>query len=141
MTELLDDFNDNEDLIKERHGCVSGCLWFMIAMSVLSVLMYFAGKEILNAAFESVGEEPIHGTLLLITTMLTGISVFGYYMILQWKRTGFYLVCALSVASGVARYIFMDDIISLLGVFIWPLIIFATLQIRKNGVSAWDHLE
>ena len=63
-------------------------------------------------------------------------------MILQWKKTGFYIIIGISLLSGLWSYMSNGDIImTIASIFIGPIILFLILQIRKDGITAWDHLE
>lgn len=141
MSEILDDYNDGQSIEKTRHGCVSGCLWFGVVASALSVVFYIFGGDAMTTLAEQAGQESFPDAMIYIGAITAAIGLFGYYLILKWKKNGFFIVLGLSAISGVATYFIMGDITSLAASFIGPLILYAILQIQKDGVSAWDHLE
>jgi len=141
MAEMLDDFNDHEDLMKERHGCVSAWLWLSFIGAVMSVLISIFGGDMLNEINVENGQPSMSQTYLYISALFTGVGAFAYYMILNWQKNGFYLASAISIVIGFVGYFMVGNFMSLAGAILGPIILFAILQIQKNGVSAWDHLE
>ena len=141
MDNLLDDFDDTDNLMKERHGCVTAWLWFSIVASVFTVVTMLFGGDLFNSLLEETGQETMSKSYIYVSVLLTGIGVYAYIMLLKWHKNGFFLACGLSIIGGLVGYFMIGDIFSLLGAFIGPVILFAILQIQKNGVSAWNHLE
>lgn len=140
MEDILDDFSQSEE--KNRHGCVAAWLWFSIVASLLAALLYLLGGEFVNQSMELSGSEPLSKTMMITYSTISIIGIYGYYMILQWKKTGFYIIIGISLLSGLWSYMSNGDIImTIASIFIGPIILFLILQIRKDGITAWDHLE
>ena len=77
----------------------------------------------------------------LVTFVLTGVMIVGYIGLLKWKKSGFYIIVGaqilnwfMSISIGMLKgwYIIVP--------FISIAILFAILQIKKNGKSCWSQL-
>lgn len=127
---LLDE-NANQSTPK-RHGCVTAWLVFMLILNSLTALVY---------AFRSMSFTNISSTVLL-SLIITGIlnTVFAI-MLLKWKKSAFYgfgitavFIFILNINIGISV---TKSLMGLLGFAI----LYCILQIKENGVSAWNYLK
>lgn len=95
----------------------------------------------MNLIMEESGAQSMSKMTMMAFAIISIVSIVGYYMIMQWKKIGFYIVSGLSVLSGLVNYSVTNDMTAIIGAFLGPIILFAILQIRKDGYTAWDHLE
>lgn len=99
-------------------------------------------------------------TILMITTIVSAIClIIGYSLLLKWRKAGFWLIIvAAIVLSCINLYAFgqisdayseiglyLDSTITTItlvaGSFISWIILWAILQIKKNGISCWSQLD
>lgn len=119
---------------KQRHGFVSFWLWLlMIANAVFAIIM--------------VKVTPISNMIisLFFALLLPLLNIAGSILLLNWKKLGFWLILGapfyyfLIEISGSASTI--DALTNLgLNLILLPLVLFAILQIKKNGMSCWKQL-
>ena len=122
---------------KQRHGCVTAWLIFMIiANSLTAVLYLFAGNTIVQNMSGN-----ISNTMLIVLAILGIANVVFSVMLLNWKKIGFWgfvitsivvLIINLSIGLGIAQ-----SVLGLLGI----VILYAVLQIKRDDVKAWTNLE
>jgi hypothetical protein len=120
---------------RKRHGCVTAWLVFMlIANSIISLIYLFTlvrTDQVLKISASSL-------TALIIVGLL---NVAFAIMVLLWKKVGFY---GFAITSAVAFIINISLGISLIKCtvgLIGFLILYGILQIKQDGVSAWENLE
>jgi len=130
----MDNFENNFPIQKERHGCVTAWLIFMIVANSVVALIYLLAM--LNSE-----ESPIPGSILFILAILSIANVIFAILLFKWKKFGFigFVVTAIIVFI-INMYIGLgltQSIMGLLGIGV----LYAILQIEKNNVSAWENLE
>ncbi len=120
----------------ERHGCVTAWLVFMIIVNSITAFVYlFASEFIIDTLPGDVS------TLYILLLGICGLAnVIFSVMLFQWKKAGFWGFVITSVAA-----IFINISIGLgIGQSFFGLVgiavLFGILQIEKNGISAWAHL-
>lgn len=122
---------------KQRHGCVTAWLILMIITnSITSISYIFMGdaiKQNLNGQ--------ISQTTLLILSILGIANLIFAIMLFQWKKWAFYafavtslITLVLNLSNGLG---FGPSLFGLSGV----VILYAILQIKQDGVTAWENLE
>jgi O-antigen ligase len=122
---------------KQRHGCVTAWLIFIIVANSFTALIYlFAGDYISD---NTPGGIPNHFIYILAFLGLGNVICASF--LLKWKKLGFWgflltSVCALVIniylGLGVGQ-----STIGLLGFAI----LFGVLQIKQNDISAWNNME
>lgn len=122
---------------KQRHGCVTAWLIFMIIVNSLTGISYLFGGEAIAQNFPN---GTSNTTLTLLAILGIGNAIFSI-LLLRWMKIGFWgflvtsiaaLIINLSIGLGVLQSIF-----GLAGVAI----LYGVLQIKKNNVPAWDNLD
>ncbi|MBD5211440.1 MAG: hypothetical protein HDS77_09330 [Bacteroidales bacterium] len=133
-----------------------------IAMSSYSNLGYY-GIQLTEAGVDyshAASQLEDASIMLVITNILAAIcNLIGYIMLLKWKKAGFWLIIvATVVVSSMTIYamgliseayseigLYLDSTITTItqvgGTFIGWIILWAILQIKKNGISCWRQLD
>ena len=139
LPEGNENFLENDDqlqeAIPERHGCVTAWLIFMlIANSCITLIYLFTinkMERLLKVSFTSVW-------LLII---LCASNVVFSIMLLSWKKSGFYGFIITSIAAFIINLSLgisvTRSVIGLIGFAI----LYGILQIKKDGVAAWQYLK
>ena len=130
-------FDETNGNSKQRHGCVTAWLIFMIIANSLTAFLYlFAGDRIAQGL-----PGGISNTMLILFAVLGIANIVFSVMLLNWKKIGFWgfilssivaLILNLSVGLGIAQSIF-----GLVGIAI----LYGVLQIKKDDVTAWENLD
>jgi hypothetical protein len=128
-------FPQNEE--KQRHGCVTAWLILMIIGNSIGALMYLFGSEMIMRAMPY----GVSSSLIYLLAFVSVMNVVFAVLLFQWKRWGFYGF----IGSAIAAFIINTSIglpvgSSLLGL-VGIGVLFAILQIKQNGVSAWDNMD
>lgn len=122
---------------KQRHGCLTAWLIYMIiAYTIISVTYFFNTNKISEISPYRTSENMllIYGTL--------GIFNIGFcVLIFKWVRIGFWGILVTSSIVFVTQLInghgFFQPVVGLLGI----IVLYALLQIKKQNVSGWENLE
>ncbi|WP_430412929.1 hypothetical protein [Kordia sp.] len=132
----MENFNDNSNYEKQRHGCVTAWLVFIIIANSLMALLYLLGGGMITENLPGVA------TSILVILGLLGVgNVIFAVLLLQWKKIGFWgflgtsivvLFINISIGLGIGQSLF-----GLVGVAI----LYGILQIKQNDVTAWENLE
>ncbi|HCS38553.1 MAG TPA: hypothetical protein DIW44_03075 [Anaerolineaceae bacterium] len=113
---------------KNRHGCLTAYLIFMILANTGALIMYLV-QEYNFAPW-------VIPTLivLLLSNITVTIALF------MWKRWGFLLVCFNATASFVINLIIGVSILQALMGFVGIGVLYGVLQIGKNN-KGWPQLD
>ena len=154
------DFNEqaeqNVQTTQQRHGFVTFWFWFCIISNVISIFLNFVTYQGMKS-YDVPGMN-IHILIIQIIGVLAGVAlIVCYSMLLNWKKNGFWGVVIVAVAACVANVIMigllkqdfqsMGLIINLkpttqiLSTVVSIALLWAILQINKNGVRCWDQLD
>lgn len=130
-------FNENSNDQKQRHGCVTAWLIFIIIANSIVALLYLLGGNMVAQNIPG----GISTSFLIILGLLGVGNVFFAVLLLQWKKLGFWgflgtsivaLFINLSIGMSVGQSLF-----GLVGIAI----LYGVLQIKQGDVSAWENLE
>lgn len=151
FSENQQSYYDPNDYCLERHGFVTFWLWFCIVANVVLAAIFFMGSDSFLMDYPII----VCGVLGVCT-----LSVVGLFMLLNWRKLGFWLVvtaAVINVLTVVYTQYEMSQIYSMLGISVGIDtaeivkaigqeairigILFGVLQIKKNGVSCWSQLE
>ena len=138
LPEQEKNFAEDEDIIDstpERHGCVTAWLILMlIANSVIALIYMFTVdkmERVLKASLTSV-------IMLIIVSIL---NVIFSVMLLSWKKIAFYCFAATAIIAFVINInLGISPGRALVGLAGFA-ILYGILQIKKDGVSAWEYLK
>ena len=127
---------DNANKPNERHGCVTAWLILMIIANSMTALFSILGSSMV--ANNLPGD--VSQGMIIVLGLVSIAMVYFAFMILRGKKFGFWGVVAGSlVALAINLSIGMNLGQSLIGL-IGIVLLYAVLQIKKDGVSAWDNL-
>lgn len=133
----MDTNNENQNVAKQRHGCVTAWLVLMIIANSLTAIVYLFASDIIT---KNLSMDVSNSMIILLGILGIGNIVFSV-MLFQWKKLGFFgfiitsigaLIVNLSIGLGIAQSLF-----GLVGIAI----LYAVLQIKKDNISAWQNLE
>jgi len=132
----MKNLSENINTPKQRHGCVTAWLIFMIIVNSLIAITYlFASNFILNTL------PNVSKTIIVLLGTFSVVNVIFSVMLLQWKKIAFWgfigtsivaLVINLSIGMGIGQSLF-----GLVGIGV----LYGILQIKKNNVTTWKNLE
>lgn len=129
--------NESPENNKQRHGCVTAWLVFMIVVNSVTALVYLFGSKLIAGKLTG-SVPPVFVSLLGIAGVAN--VIFSVQM-MQWKKSGFKgfvvsSVCAMAINLLIGVGL-IQSLLGLLGIAI----LYGILQISKDGVSAWDNLK
>ena len=137
--DILDDMDQGQ--LKERHGCVSAWLIFMVIANAFSALLYLFFYENLMGMMPEESLEQMPDVNPMFLGILGVLNLVFAILLLQWKKVGFWGFVATSVISlALNMNAGMGAIQILLGL-VGIVILYGILQIPKEDVAAWKHLE
>ncbi|MEO9849422.1 MAG: hypothetical protein ABJH72_20985 [Reichenbachiella sp.] len=122
---------------KQRHGCVTAWLIFMMIANSFSAIAYlFMGESISqNLA------NPIPQPLMMALAIIGIANLIFSIMLFQWKKWAFWAFAVSSLFTlGINLSIGTEIGASLLGLS-GAAILYGILQIKKDGVTTWENLE
>lgn len=122
---------------KSRHGCVTAWLIFMIIANSVVALIYFFATEMVTDAIPELDSD----SMILLLGVLSVLNVVFAVFLLQYKRWAFFGFVATAIGAflinlSIGLGIF-QSLMGLVGIGI----LYGILQIKQNGVSAWDSLD
>lgn len=123
--------------IKSRAGFTTFYLWLGLVLNSLMGIAYFVTiftRKGLWSAYD-----PMYTRIYGFVS--SAILFYGYLSLMRWNKSGFYILILMAgisqimnlVAGGVLSF-------STFFPFFSALILYAVLQIRKNGKSCWEQL-
>lgn len=122
--------------LKERHGCVSAWLIFMIIANCITLGINIFAPDLIAKSLHYPST-----LIMMLYSIVALINILCSVMILKWKKWGFlgFIVTGL-IGASLNFYIGSGIFASLIGLIGIPFL-FGILQIKKNNVAAWDNLE
>ncbi len=125
------------ELVKERHGCVTTWLVFMIVANSLIGLMYLLVPE--SIANEMEVKIPIY--ILSILGLIGIANVVFSFALFKWKLWGFYGFIVSSLASFIINLMIGVEVVQSVMGLIGIAFLYGVLQIKKNNIAAWNYME
>jgi ribosomal protein L40E len=133
---------------KKRHGFVSfylvfgvvGLVWWLGMISYLSIfsrewINYYSPYLLPYYEYYN-----FNSFFLGLNALISLVSGVGYILILNWKKIGFWICVGASAVGAISTAISQNIIAAICGCF-GIVIVWAILQLKKDGVSAWSNLE
>lgn len=127
----------NPTLPRKRHGCVTAWLVFMIVVNSLVALMYFFLGDMIRGALPV----EISSTMMILLGLIGAANVVFAVLLLKWKKIAFWGFVGTSLAALAINLTLELGIGQSLGGIAGIAILYGILQIKENGVSAWDNME
>lgn len=159
---------------KERAGFITFWLWLGIIANVISAPftilqlnsmsnLGYLGMELITQGVDITPfSNSIHTpqyTLIGVAILSTIIYIWGYILLLKWKKKGFLMITITALINIIVNFICYPLIqdayfsiglsvnystvkyIALIGACFSIFILWMILQIKKNGISCWSRLE
>ena len=118
----------------ERHGCVSAWLIIALVMNAIAALVY------LYLANKPVQIPKLSFLTLYCFIILLILNIVFIAKLLKWKKAGFYGSCITTVIGFLINIaVGLPPMPCIVGLLSIP-ILYAILQIKKGGISAWDYM-
>jgi len=129
--------NENLNVPKQRHGCVTAWLILMIVANSLTAGLYLFAKEMVTKSLPGDVSTPL---IILLGICAIGNIIFSV-MLFQWKKLGFWgfvvtgvgaIIINISIGLGIGQSLFGLASVAIL---------YGVLQIKQGNVTAWENLE
>ena len=122
---------------KQRHGCVTAWLILMIIANAFTSIAYLFLGETISANLPN----PIPNSTMMLLALMSGLNLVFAIMLFKWKKWAFWgfagtslIAVVINLSQGLS---IGNSVLGLAGLAI----LFGILQIKQDGVSAWDNLE
>jgi hypothetical protein len=128
---------NEQTLKKQRHGCVTSLLIFMMMANSASVILYLFATEFISKtlSIEISDSDKIFLSLFQIANFISCILLF------QWKKIGFWLYIVTNVATVVLSIYQGKGISQLWSALFGVALLFGVMQIAtKNRKTTWNEL-
>ena len=128
----------------ERNGFITFWLWFIIVVQVLNIVACCAG--LFSDSFRGYRVDDLARVMFVGGLIVSIVNLLGATQLLNWKKSGFWLILGMAALRAVLGAMTMADgsasgmMISLIGPFFGVGILWAVLQISKNGHTCWSLL-
>lgn len=123
--------------IKSRAGFTTFYLWLGLVLNSLMGIAYFVTiftRKGLWSAFD-----PMYTRIYGFVS--SAILFYGYLSLMRWNKSGFYILILMAGISQIMNLVAGGALsFSTFFPFFSALILYAVLQIRKNGKSCWEQL-
>ena len=123
--------------IKSRNGFVGFYLWLCFVINAIICFAYFI------TLFTDIGMtsayEPMSSRFL--GTFLSGCTAAGLWLLLKYKKLGFYLLIAAAILTVIININMGYLGISVVTPIVSIALLFSILQIKKDGKSCWSQLD
>lgn len=145
---------------KHRHGFVTFWLWLGIIGSFISMILTLVSCMRMSDIRSLDGGGPLrmHYLIMVAVALIGGIAlIVCYSKILDWKKNGFWGAIVVALIVGIANvilinliqkdfanmglYVSLNPFTQVIATPLSLLILWAVLQIKKDGVSCWKLLE
>lgn len=128
---------NEQTLKKQRHGCVTSLLIFMMMANSASVILYLFATEFISKtlSIQISDSDKIFLSLFQIANFISCILLF------QWKKIGFWLYIATNVATVVLSIYQGKGISQLWSALFGVAFLYGVMQIAtKNRKTTWEEL-
>lgn len=132
----MDTYNEIPNPEKQRHGCVTAWLVFIIVVNSLTALLYLFASDLIT---KNLPGDVSEAMIMLLGAIGIANVVFAF-LLLRWKKIGFWGFILTSIAAfainvsigfGVGQ-----SLLGLVGVAI----LYGILQIKQNNETTWENL-
>jgi hypothetical protein len=125
---------------KQMNGCVTAWLIIMIIANALTVAIYL----FINLMTSMVKEDPdikLTTPVIILLVIIGLANVIFSFLLLKWNKTGFYGFIISSVGAFVINlYLGLGIGQACIGIIGFG-VLYGVLQIKKDGISAWENLK
>ena len=122
---------------KQRHGCLTAWLiYLIIAYSFSAIFYFFKTEEMSNIAQYNISEN-----MMLLYGSFAILGVIFSIMLLKWIKLGFWGILIISVILFVVQLLNSDRVMSPIFILLCLVILYGVLQFKKANVTGWNNLE
>lgn len=122
---------------KQRHGCVTAWLILMIISNSLTSIFYLFMGDTVSQALPT----PIPQPMMMALGIIGVVNLVFSIMLFQWKKWAFWAFAGTSLITlGINLSMGLGFVTSILGLS-GAAILYGILQIKKDGVTAWENLD
>ena len=122
---------------KERHGCLTAWLiYLIISYTFMSLGLFFSNEKIMK----KISSDASENELLFVASIMALNAMFAF-MLLKWLKIGFWGILSTSVILFIIKIIDCDNIINPIVTIVFVIILYGLMKLKKNTVSGWDNLE
>jgi hypothetical protein len=122
---------------KQRHGCVTAWLILIIVMNSLTAILYLFAGDMIAKNFPG----GISTTMLILLAIIGICNVVFSIFLFQWKKWAFWGFAVTSIATFIINLSIgtgiLQSVLGLVGIAV----LYGVLNIKKDEIAAWDHLE
>lgn len=123
--------------VKSRAGFTTFYLWLGQLLNAIMGLAYFATiftRKGLWSAYD-----PMYTRIYGFVS--SAILFYGYLSLMRWKKSGFYILTLMAGVSLIVNLVSGNPLsFSTFSPIVSIMILYAVLQIKKNGKSCWEQL-
>jgi ABC-type multidrug transport system fused ATPase/permease subunit len=128
---------NEQTLKKQRHGCVTALLIFMMIVNSASVIIYFFASEFIS---KSLAVELSNADKIILSTFQIA-NFISCILLFQWKKIGYWRYIATNVATVVLSIYQGKGISQLWSALFGIALLFGVMQITtKNRKTTWNEL-
>jgi len=146
-TGFKDQFYHDDAIIKtkRRHGFLSFILWLQLIGQIVILIAYLFGFDFKPNSLENIilfGSYSSNFNYIFSVLLIPILEITSITLLLNWKKYGFILYIISNIISLIIspKTGFLGQSLIFLPI-LWLLLIFALLQLKKDGVSAWNNLK
>ena len=120
---------------KQRHGCLTAYLIFMIVANALTAIYYLIQNQLIIDTYET------NILMVMLLVVLGIINVGAAILLLKWKKIGFYLFILSALGAFVINLALGLSIATSISGLLGIAILFGVLQIGDQNNKGWPQLE
>jgi hypothetical protein len=120
----------------KMHGCVTAWLIMMIVVNSIVALVYLIGGDFIENALGG-----IEDSFLIILGLVGLFNVLCAAYLLKWKKWGFYGFIGSSVVTIIINLQIGLEPVQAISGLIGVAILYAILQIKRDGITAWSQMK
>ncbi len=140
-TPLPDILNEVTANKRKRHVFITCWLIWGIFVNAYFAYLYLFNADQALMNLDNLLPTDSQRLLIVMLGIMSSLNILFYILLIKWNKIGFYGIVVTGLSSIVINlYIGYDLILSFFGL-IGILILYSILQLKKNGVSAWQLLE
>lgn len=123
--------------VKTRSGFTTFYLWLGLVLNSIMGIAYFA--TIFTRKGLWTAYDPMYTRIYGFVS--SAILFYGYLSLMRWKKSGFYILIAMAGVNQIMNLLAGGPVsLSTFFPIVSAIILYAVLQIRKDGKSCWDQL-
>ena len=122
---------------KQRHGCLTAWLIYLIIAYSIGSLGLFFGSENIYKQLPYLTSENV---MLIVASIGILNATFAFFL-LKWVKLGFWGLLSTNIVLLIIQINGSDNLIYPIVTVICLLILYGLLKLKKNDVSGWDNLD